>query len=148
MPGAAFFDFRFTVNRCFVGHRVFDLIPKNVSLRQQFIMLAKRYKISSKTRSFYTLDYKIESVRQVKAGDNIASVAKILGVPHQTSFTWVELDREGCLTGAGSKVVSAEQMEIARLRAVNSRLKIERDILKKRPRTSPRNRCEVRMNRG
>ena len=87
--------------------------------------------MSSKTRSFYTLDYKIESVRQVKAGDNIASVAKILGVPHQTLFTWVELDREGKLTGARSKVVSAGQMEIARLRAANSRLKMERDILKK-----------------
>jgi transposase len=38
---------------------------------------------------------------------------------------------KGQLTGAGDKPVSAEQMELARLRAENARLKMERDILKK-----------------
>ena len=37
----------------------------------------------------------------------------------------------GELQGAGAKPVSAEQMELARLRAQNARLKMERDILKK-----------------
>ena len=87
--------------------------------------------MSIKPRSVYTLEYKLEAVRQVKAGDSIASVSKILGVPNQTLFTWVKLEREGSLTGPGSKAVSVEQMEIARLRAENSRLKMERDILKK-----------------
>jgi transposase-like protein len=38
---------------------------------------------------------------------------------------------KGQLQGAGDKPVSAEQMELARLRAENARLKMERDILKK-----------------
>jgi transposase len=44
---------------------------------------------------------------------------------------WVKADREGRLVGADSKPVSPEQMEIARLRAENARLKMERDILGK-----------------
>jgi transposase-like protein len=43
----------------------------------------------------------------------------------------VRLNSKGQLTGAGDKPVSAEQMELARLRAENARLKMERDILKK-----------------
>jgi transposase-like protein len=37
-------------------------------------------------------------------------------------------------------------MELARLRAENTRLKMERDILKKAARTSPKIICEVRMD--
>lgn len=36
---------------------------------------------------------------------------------------------KGDLTGAGTKPASAEQMELARLRAENARLKMERDVL-------------------
>jgi transposase len=43
----------------------------------------------------------------------------------------VKADREGKRTGAGTKPVSPEQMELARLRAEVARLKMERDILKK-----------------
>ena len=39
--------------------------------------------------------------------------------------------REGKLSGADSKAVSAEQMEISRLRAELARVKMERDILEK-----------------
>ena len=38
---------------------------------------------------------------------------------------------KGPLKGAGDKPVSAQQMELARLRAENARLRMERDILKK-----------------
>ena len=38
---------------------------------------------------------------------------------------------KGQLKGAGDKPVSPEQMELARLRAELSRVKMERDILKK-----------------
>ena len=43
--------------------------------------------------------------------------ARTLGVVEQAFFNWVKADRQGKLTGADSKVVSAEQMEISRLRA-------------------------------
>lgn len=57
--------------------------------------------------------------------------AKILGVPVQTLSNWVWLSEKGLLKGASDKPVSAEQMELARLRAELARVKMERDILKK-----------------
>jgi len=69
-------------------------------------------------------------VRLVKGGQTAAVMAKILGVPEQSLGNWVRLSSKGLLSGAGDKPVSAEQMELARLRAENARLKMERDILK------------------
>lgn len=97
-------------------------------------------------RGKYTLEFKLEAVRLVKGGQTAAVTAKILGVPEQTLGNWVRLSSKGQLTGAGDKPVSAEQMELARLRAENARLKMERDILKKRRRTSRGKCCEVRLD--
>ena len=52
-------------------------------------------------------------------------------VVDQTLFNWVNAYRAGKLTGPDSKVVSAEQMEISRLRAELTRVKMERNILGK-----------------
>ena len=49
----------------------------------------------------------------------------------QTLFNWVKSDQQGKLEGAVSKLVSAEQMEIGRLRAGLARVKMERNILGK-----------------
>ena len=57
--------------------------------------------------------------------------AKILGIPKQTLENWVRLAHKGQLKGAGDKQVSPEQMELARLRAENARLRMERDIVGK-----------------
>jgi transposase len=61
--------------------------------------------------------------------------AKVLGIPKASLGNWVRLAAKGELLGvAGNdKVVnvSPEQMEIARLRAEVSRLRMERDIAKK-----------------
>ena len=83
------------------------------------------------TRARYTLEFKQEAVRLVEGGQSIAAAARTLGVVDQTLFNWVKAHRQGRLTGADSKPVSAEQMELTRLRAENARLKMERDILKK-----------------
>ena len=82
-------------------------------------------------RGQYTLEYKIEAVKLVKGGQAVPVTAKILGVPTQTLGNWVRLSDKGQLAGAGDKPVSQEQMELARLRAELSRVKMERDILKK-----------------
>ena len=82
-------------------------------------------------RARYTLEFKIEAVRLVQGGQSIAAVAKILGISEQTLHNWVKLQAKGRLTGANSKPVSPEQMEISRLRAELARVKMERDILKK-----------------
>ena len=52
-------------------------------------------------------------------------------MPHQTLDNWLRADNSGKLSGAGELIVTPEQMELARLRAENTRLKMERDILKK-----------------
>ena len=57
-----------------------------------------------------------------------AVTAKILGIPKLTLENWVRLAHKGQLKGAGDKPVSPEQMELARLRAENARLRMERDI--------------------
>jgi transposase len=83
------------------------------------------------SRGRFTTEFKVEAVRLVKAGQSISMTAKVLGVSIQTLHNWVQRDKLGKLKGAGSKPVSDEQMEIARLRAEVARLKMERDILKK-----------------
>ncbi len=83
-------------------------------------------------RARYTLEFKQEAVRLVEAGQSIAGAARSLGVVDQTLFNWVKAAREGKLKGADSaSKVSAEQMEISRLRAELARVKMERDILEK-----------------
>ena len=82
-------------------------------------------------RARYTLEFKMEAVRLVRGGQVAAVTAKVLGIPKQTLENWVRLDGNGKLKGAGDKPVSAEQMELARLRAELARVKMERDILKK-----------------
>jgi transposase len=83
------------------------------------------------TRAQYTLEFKQEAVRLVHSGQSIAAAARTLGVVDQTLFNWVKADRQGKLNGADSRFVSAEQMEISRLRAELARVKMERDILGK-----------------
>ena len=87
--------------------------------------------MAKKSRARYTLEFKQEAVRLVQAGQSIASAARALGVVEQTLYNWVKAQRLGKLTGAHSKPVSAEQMEISRLRAELARVKMERDILGK-----------------
>ena len=82
-------------------------------------------------RARYTLEFKQEAVRLVTKGQSVAAVAKTLGVVSQTLFNWVKAERQGKLRGVDTKVVSAEQMEISRLRAELARVKMERDILGK-----------------
>jgi transposase len=80
-------------------------------------------------RALYTVVFKQEAVRLVQGGQSIAAPARPLGVVKQTLFNSVKAQREGQLKGADSKVASAEQMEISRLRAELARVKMERDIL-------------------
>ena len=76
------------------------------------------------SRTRYTLEFKQEAVRLVEGGQSIAAVARTL-------FNWIKAHKQGLLKGAGSKPVSAEQMEISRLRAELARVKMEPGILGK-----------------
>ena len=84
------------------------------------------------TRKKYTLEFKQEAVRLVESGQGLASAARTLGLVEQTLSNWVKAHREGTLKGADSRSkVTAEQMEISRLRAELTRVTMERDILGK-----------------
>ena len=84
-----------------------------------------------KHRARYTLEFKLEAVRLVKAGQEMSVTARVLNIPKATLGNWVRLADKGELQGAGERPVSAEQMELARLRAELARVKMERDILEK-----------------
>ena len=64
------------------------------------------------------VQFKQEAVRLVEGGQSVAAAARTLGVVDQTLFNWVKAHRQGKLKSADKKlIVSAEQMEISRLRA-------------------------------
>ena len=87
--------------------------------------------MTKSTRARYTLEFKEEAVRLVTGGERVATVARNLGVSEQTLHNWVKAAGNGGLKSSATPAVSAEQMEISRLRTELSRVKMERDILKK-----------------
>ena len=73
-------------------------------------------------RAKYTLEFKLEAVRLVKAGQEMSVTARVLNIPKATLGNWVRLADKGDLQGAGDRPVSAEQMELARLRSERLRV--------------------------
>lgn len=86
---------------------------------------------TKQVRGKYTQEFKLEAVRLVKGGQPVAVTAKVLGIPKASLGNWVRQSEAGMLAGAGDKPVTAEQMELARLRAELARVTMERDIAKK-----------------
>jgi len=82
-------------------------------------------------RARYTLEFKQEAVRLVEGGETVSSVARTLGVSFQSVDNWVKAAAAGRLRDVKGKSLSAEQMEIARLKGELARTRMERDILKK-----------------
>ena len=67
----------------------------------------------------------------MRGGEKISAAAWTLGVSGQSLDNWVKAEAAGRLRDVRGKAVTAEQMEIARLKAELSRVRMERDILKK-----------------
>jgi len=83
-------------------------------------------------RKAYTLEFKLEAVRLVESGQRVSEAARSLGIVEQTLANWVKAHLAGKLRGSGRNgELSAEQMEIRRLRAELARVTMERDILGK-----------------
>jgi transposase len=81
-------------------------------------------------KQHYTVEFKQEAVRQVDMeGKSPAQVARELGIAEQTLSNWRKAAKAGKL--ATGKAVTAEQMEVSRLKAENARLKMELEIVKK-----------------
>jgi len=83
------------------------------------------------SRSAYTAEFKELAVKRIQAGASIPATAKELGINDQTLRNWLKAAAAGTLNGAGSKLVTAEEMELSRLRAENAKLKRENEIIKK-----------------
>ena len=83
------------------------------------------------SKQAYTAEFKELAVKRVRSGQSISAVTKDLGLSDQTLRNWVKAAAEGKLNGAGSRVVTPEEMELSRLRAENGRLKRELEIIKK-----------------
>ena len=79
----------------------------------------------------YTTEFKLEAVKLVDGGQRPAAVAKQLGITEQTLGNWRKAAKAGKLVKAAGKPITQEQMELSRLRAENTRLKMEMEILKK-----------------
>jgi transposase len=60
-----------------------------------------------------------------------AQVARELGISEQTLLNWRKAYKAGKLAKGNGKPVTPEQMELARLKAENVRLKMEMEIVKK-----------------
>ena len=85
-------------------------------------------------KSVFTKEFKEEAVKMVMGGGlNIPEVCRRLSIPKSTLAHWVKISKEGKLSNSDrkQKVVTEEQMELARLKREIAELKMERDILKK-----------------
>jgi len=81
----------------------------------------------------YTEEFKREAVRLVlEQGLSASEVGRRLDVPNQSISNWVRLSRKpsGGDAAPGSSI-SELQAELAKVRAENARLKLDKEILKK-----------------
>jgi transposase len=108
------------------------LLPQNVSLSELPLIADGETSMRNGKRGRYTLEFKQEAVRLVESGQSVAEAARSLGVIEQTLANWVKAKRSRKLKEVSDKTgVTAEQVEISRLRAELARVTMERDILEK-----------------
>lgn len=70
-------------------------------------------------------------MKRVKAGQSISAVARELSLIEQTLRNWMKAAATGKLDVTGIKEVTAEQIELSRVRTENIRRMRENEILKK-----------------
>ena len=101
-------------------------------------------------RRKFSREFKIEAVKLVRErGVSVAQAGRDLGVHENVLRNWVkELGSDPMQAFPGHGQMKLEQLEIERLRREVTKLKAERDILKKAVQpTSRRKRHEVRLHR-
>jgi putative transposase len=94
----------------------------------------------------FTAEFKELAVKRLKSGQSVGLVARELGLVEQTLRNWVKAAGRGQLNSPGAKIITAEQMELSRLRAENAKLRMECEILKKSD-SVLRERCPVKYAR-
>ena len=83
-----------------------------------------------KTRPPYPLEFRREAVGLVRGGRSVKDVAESLGCSEQALYEWVKRDRLDHRE-RDDGLTSTEREELRRLRRENTRLKQEREILKR-----------------
>ncbi|NIE78627.1 transposase [Pantoea sp. Tr-811] len=87
--------------------------------------------MSTRTYRNYTEEFKIQAVALAQTVGR-TEAARQLEIPVKTLDNWVDASRKGhSLSSADRRPVSKDDSELARLRAENAELKLEREILKK-----------------
>jgi transposase len=108
-----------------------SLPPQNVPL-SRVDKLRRDEEDGEDTAEGLHLEFKQEAVRLVESGQRVSEAARSLWIVEQTLANWVKAHRAGKLRGSGrSAELTAEQIEIRRLRAELARVTMERDILGK-----------------
>ena len=87
--------------------------------------------MKERVRARCTLEFKQEAVRLVRGGQSASLVARSLGFSSQSVDSWLRVEASGRLRESTAKLINADQIEIARLRAELAKATMERDILKK-----------------
>ena len=82
-------------------------------------------------KQVYTAEFKMMAIQRAKSGAAVSAVARELGIYEQTLRYWLRKDKAGKSVVQDGPVVTAEEMELSRVRAENARLKMEIEILKK-----------------
>ena len=89
----------------------------------------------------YTPEFRDAAVKQViEGGRSVSAVARSLEMSNKSLANWVYRARksEELVKRLPAQPVSELQAELSRLRQENARLRIEKEILKNRPRGLPR----------
>jgi len=96
----------------------------------------------------YSPEFRAEAAKLVlEQGLSQEAAAKRRSIPTGTIGNWIVAAKCGGEVAApGACSVSELEAENARLRKELSEARLERDILKKRRRTLPRSRCQVRVH--
>ena len=94
----------------------------------------------------YTKELREEAVKMVVEEKlSVPEAARRLSLPPSTLTNWIKAYKEGKLGEVGRKYrpLTEIELELARTKKELAEVKMERDILKKRPRTLPGSRCTV-----
>jgi transposase len=81
-------------------------------------------------RQDYTAEFKEQAVKRADEVGSVARAAEELGLVEQTLRNWVKAAKAGKRNASGAHPITAEPMELSRLRARVARLEMELDITK------------------
>ena len=83
-------------------------------------------------KPFYNLEFKKDAVQLVLTnGYSISEAAKNLGISESALRKWVNAETSSNKEKGSNKLTLSEHEELLRLRKENTKLKMEREILKK-----------------